>query len=507
MSDGMEITEAPEAPQQESKEVEENPEKQAEIKEASEVETAINEATSEPLAAIEKMEYAPAENLMGALVEAVDAVPVKETPEMDDGKTEDPGESGKSPVESSDQTQDKSPGAPSSGAEASESSAGISRDGLEADGVSETAPTITLEGSREEGRVTIERPAAETASEPDLETVHRDGDEPEMVIKDSNADDKFNMDDGLEQANDLKEPNQVSGQYGSAGDPTKGSVGYVGDPAQGAGVIPEIPDMIPDLEIGGAGEPDREIPDLGLPGLDEESEVQGLAGSVAHGADPRISGDADTDDTAEDTSDDTSGDTSDTTSSGKTADQGHQTNSDGTVGTEVSAPTTVRSLVGDIWGAVTSDSNDDSPETAVYGRRGTPTPDGIEKGDFDDTLGGLVSGVIPDATPDDLDDESVMQPVGEEDSASRKDPNLVFDRSSQTDPYSQYTGEETNIPGVISTGEVDADGNLIDGPDTVLGEEGGFISTDSSKKNAADTEDAANLNAADLSSDGQVPKP
>ena len=83
MTDGMEITEVPAS--QESKEVEVNPEKQAEIKEAAEVQKQTDEATHTPEASKEKMEYAPAEDLMGALVKAVDAVPVKQAESADEG--------------------------------------------------------------------------------------------------------------------------------------------------------------------------------------------------------------------------------------------------------------------------------------------------------------------------------------------------------------------------------------------------------------------------------------
>ena len=71
-------------------------------------------------------------------------------------------------------------------------------------------------------------------------TVERDSEEPKLVMRDSDGEgDKFNPDDGYEQAVDLKEPNQVSGQYGNEGDPKHGSVGFQGDPAQDGIGIPE----------------------------------------------------------------------------------------------------------------------------------------------------------------------------------------------------------------------------------------------------------------------------
>ena len=129
----------------------------------------------------------------------------------------------------------------------------------------------------------------ESQTLPEELTVARETDEPKMVITNKDGDDGGPvMDDGVDQLVDLHEDNQIKDQYGGL-DERGGSVGYVGDPAQGAAGIPEIPDMIPDLGIDGAGPPDIEIPDLGLPGLDQESELADLAESAAFGADGRVS--------------------------------------------------------------------------------------------------------------------------------------------------------------------------------------------------------------------------
>lgn len=88
MTGGTEFSEAEVKPIKE--EVDLNPEKGAEIKEAAEVQRETNEATISPEAAVEKGDFQLAEDLQSVFVEAVDAVPMRETPEMDDGKTEDP---------------------------------------------------------------------------------------------------------------------------------------------------------------------------------------------------------------------------------------------------------------------------------------------------------------------------------------------------------------------------------------------------------------------------------
>jgi len=560
MTDGTEFSEAEVKPIKE--EVEASPEKVAEVKEAAEVQHATDEATHTPEATTEKMEHAHAEDLQKTFVEAV---PLAQPPEIAPAasaaeETVSPPETPRAAQEDMDQGEPAEKQSEGDQEAASEVKS-------EAAEVSTAAPTITLEGAEEEGNVTIERAAveqsesggtgqpeiqekaadqtpetpkaatAETASVPNLETVHREGDEPKLVITDPDADDgSFNPDDSYDQAGDIREDTRISDQYGGVVDERGGAVGYLGESGRAVEGIPEIPGA--DLDItgaltgrGGPGEVDLPFEDKFT--TDTENEILGLAGSAAPGANPLISTKG-----ADDTNTSTKGAAGSTTTSSN--DTGTSTAADATTPTQTTpaastsntsqgqyrkdgewvdvpagtAPgkrkATVRLTAGRLWDRATSwmgGSSDDGRQSGHIGVRGTPTPDSVEEVNIDHTLGGLIPDPIPDASPeDDLDDESVMQPV-DEDSANPKEPGVVFDRATQTDPYSQYTDDHVDIPAVVTEDEYEDKTDWVKGAGFDPEDGGGIISTESDQKNLADNEDAANLNAADLSSDGQVPKP
>jgi len=374
-------------------------------------------------------------------------------------------------------------------------------------------PAITLEGAEEEGKITIERAAveqsesgapdqpkmqeeapaktpeitraaAETASVPDIETVERNDGEMKFA-KDGGEDDKFNPDDVYEQAQDLKEPNQVSGQYGSAGDPIKGSGDYMGDPAQGAIGIPDIPGNIPDLGNftpgqGGGMEPG----DLGGPGvgLDQEGELGGLAGAAAFGGgDSRVGwrGETEMTDSMDNKGkqkisykehyENDDGSTTDITTDhddGVTTQTTTRTDKDGNTTTE----TDVQGGSGD--GGGSDGGGGDGGGGDGGGGGGGGGSDGGGGGGFMEAVADFLGSTDEEAydpegasglTPDDhvlpvgsspinrgLDDEAVSQQV-DGDSASPKEPRIAFDRATQTDPYSQDTVDGVDMP---STGYI-----------------------------------------------------
>jgi hypothetical protein len=108
--------------------------------EAAEVPEETDEATISPEAAVEKMEFAPAEDLMSALVEAVDAVHIRETPEV--------------PADQSGESRDGGRSAEIQGDIDPKAAAEVQSVAAE---VSTAAPTVTLEGAPEAGTVTIDR--------------------------------------------------------------------------------------------------------------------------------------------------------------------------------------------------------------------------------------------------------------------------------------------------------------------------------------------------------------
>lgn len=523
MTGGTEFSEAAEAPKQ-SEEVKESPEKQAEIKEVAEQTEKLDDATLKPKEVVEGGDYKASEALETVFVEAVAAVPVKAAETANEGSR--PPSEGRSESVSDRGDTDESGSKPERDtSDSAESGSRVSREAPEAGAVAEVSavPEISFEGSGEEGTVITEEaveekpdvsptpveqtqegaaaevtealqedsqpamereaaqkvPEASVARSAESQTVpegvgaERDDGELKMVMTDKDGgSDRPVMDDGVDQVVDLHEDNQIKDQFGGL-DERGESVGYQGDPAGGADGIPEIPGMIPDLTMDGFGKGGGKEVDAGLPGLDQEGELGDLADAAAPGGDATVGG----------------------------------------------VVETIKSVTGKIWGAVSSGGGQDTGAGGGGGVRGTPTPDGVENVDFDHTLGGLIPNALPNATPDDLDDESVMQPVDEDD-ASPKEPGIVFDRATQTDPYRQDTDEHVDVP--RGTPEVE-ENYLIDPPDfaggggdgggkppvgTQLSSSGeeGFVNLESDKKNLADTEDLANLEASDPDG-GQVPKP
>jgi len=287
--------------------------------------------------------------------------------------------------------------------------------------------SVAAEAVKDSDQPTMERAAAETAPEtstartvesqklPEDMVVERDSDEPKLVIRDADGDDGgLKMDEGLDQVTDFKEPNQVTGQYGDEGDPAKGDVSYQGDPAHAAEGILEIPGMDKDLMGVMTGKGGGKEVDAGLPGMDQDGERGDLADAAAPGGDANVG---------------------------------------------IGTLQTIAGVVYDFIGG----GSQDSGSSGSAGTRGTPDPEGGVGEEFDDTLGGLVPGILPDDTPDDLGAESLMQPV-DEDSDSPKEPGIAFDRATQTDPYRQDTDEYVDLPKIVPDGEVDPDGNLIDPP-------------------------------------------
>jgi len=306
MVDGMEINEAPEP--QEKKEVQVSPEKQAETREVAEVQRATDKATVSPEAVVEKGDPQAAENLEEAFKAAVS--PPEQVAETSPATR--PAEGAVSPPETPRAASEVQPVAAE---------------------VSTAAPTVTLEGSGEEGKVTIAEAASETpslaesqrtsesnaeeflqeagqpeiqeaaktvpASEqaeqtqnaaiPDLETIERDDGETKLV-KDGGADDQYDPDDGLEQAGDIREDTLISDQYGDDVIETGDGVDTLRDPTQPGKGIDDIPNTIPDFTPGEGGgmEPGNLNggPDTGL---DQDGERGGLASAAAFGSDSRVS--------------------------------------------------------------------------------------------------------------------------------------------------------------------------------------------------------------------------
>jgi hypothetical protein len=150
---------------------------------------------------------------------------------------------------------------------------------------------------------------------------------------------------------------------------------------------------------------------------------------------------------------------------------------------------TVKTTAGRIWKQVTAMyTTADKASSAHVGVRGTPNPDAVD-GEFDDTLGGLVPGILPDASPDDLGAASLMQPMGEDSDREKPREDLKAEMAgSDVDPLAYYTDEHVDLP-KTTPDTVDVDGNLIDPPkpDTgVGGSEQGLEDSDASDRERAD---------------------
>jgi len=146
-------------------------------------------------------------------------------------------------------------------------------------------------------------------------------------------------------------------------------------------------------------------------------------------------------------------------------------------------------------------TGDTAPDGHV-GTRGTQDPEGGVA-----TYTDIPPGVTADPMDTPLDySDSMMQPAGEDSGKDKPRENLKEKLAeSKLDPYTQHHGDEVDVPEGMMGSKVDVDGNLIDPPDIAGGGED-FIAADSSKKNVANTEDEANLNAVDPES-GQKPTP
>jgi len=359
----------------------------------------------------------------------------------------------------------------------------------------------------------------ESQTLPEDLVVDQEADEPKLIITDPDGDDgKLDLDDGMKQAGDFREDTKISDQYKNMVDERGGAEGYLGGDKGG--------ELIPDKELGlgmdgmldGSG---RDMVDAGLPGPDQLGELGDLKDAAGFGGgDGRLSTkDADDDSTTtssdksnsdssssdktgtsgDSSSSSTSGDksSSDSSSSSKSGtstgtgtrttsgkDSTGTTRTDGKTGDSTSSDKSGTSTGGggrsrgsDTTGKGTTDSG-----RTVYapGRSGKDQTGGTfdgKKGDVsgtspksydpegtDGSAGDMPGGPVSDPMDQPLNlTESMSQPV-DEDGASRQEPGIAFDRASQSDPYAQYTGEETGGFGVIPEGELDPDGILVDPP-------------------------------------------
>ena len=138
-----------------------------------------------------------------------------------------------------------------------------------------------------------------------------------------------------------------------------------------------------------------------------------------------------------------------------------------------------------MWGRITGlfgySTNDDSPATAGGGIRGTTNPDSVEKVEFDDTLDGKLRAQALSGQSifnQDLSGEAVSQPVDEDD-ASPQEPGIAFDRATQTDPYSQDTGDDADVPRTGYEPEVDKlTPGMAGGDDGVISPNTGIVDPD-----------------------------
>jgi len=339
-------------------------------------------------------------------------------------------------------------------------------------------------------------------------------DEPGMVIVGPDGEpvgDKFDDGQGIEQPGDIRQPSKDGGMADPLGDANRteaeGQMGVVDaegiDPIEGAGV-PDIMDGRDGMEPGDLeGGPDI--------GLDQAGEMAGLAGAAAGGADSRLMEEAGKGDDGK--GDGGGGDGGGGDGGGGDGGGGDGGGGDGgggdgggggskppDSGPKTPKPTppkpgkkkmTIRSEAGRLWAKFSGGVN-----VAKQTGNAAPSPRGYDPegevqyvGETDYTLGGQIDSAIPDVSPLDDQDlgESMSQPADDE-SGNRPVP-FEYDRSSQVDPYAQYSGEETGgMSRVI--GNLDADGSLIDGPENVFGgdEDGIMMTDDSSRKDAADDE-------------------
>ena len=272
MTGGTEFTEAEVQPQKEQ-EVQEQPKEAAEVKEVAEQAEKTKEIVETPEAVVEKGDFQAAENLEEAFKAAVPPTPTEQVATTG-AVTASPG------IEISK----ASPEAPSR-AETSRTAESNAEEFLPEAGQPEMQETVETVPASEQAEQT------QSAAVPELETVKRDDDETKLV-KDGGDDDKFNPDDGLKQAGDIREDTDISNQYGDDVIETGDGVDTLRDPARAGVGIPDIPDLIPDLGsitpgTGGGIEPG----DLGGPGvgLDLEGEREDLAGAaVFGGGDSRV---------------------------------------------------------------------------------------------------------------------------------------------------------------------------------------------------------------------------
>ena len=400
-----------------------------------------------------------------------------------------------------------------------------------ADRIRENDPTLAEQVHAEQV------PVAEAAAQQEAQVIpdQHDGDggyDDRIIVNLDGSDDGPQLDTGgVEEVIDLHKPNQVKDGFDPTGGMQGGAqaddVGYQ-DPGSAFGL--EDPSRTHDVpEAGpGGGPPGRDIP--GLPGQDDMegwAERPDLRGAAAAGGDPRVGADtgdktaaqiaadkaaadqaaadqAEADQAAadQDAADQAAADqaAADQAADGKAAADFAANNPEAAahmgklVGRVDNNP--VKTTAGRIWKQMTAMyTTADKASSAHVGVRGTPNPDAVD-GEFDDTLGGLVPGIVPDASPDDLGAESLMQPVGENDS-NRERPRENLKEAmagGDVDPLAQYTDEHVDLPKVVPD-SVDTDDSLVDPPEMIGGGDVGFIETDSDKnrEDGLESSDLENL--------------
>jgi len=482
MVDGMEINEAPEP--QEKKEVQVSPEKQAETREVAEVQRATDKATVSPEAVVEKGDPQAAENLEEAFKAAVS--PPEQVAETSPATR--PAEGAVSPPETPRAASEVQPVAAE---------------------VSTAAPTVTLEGSGEEGKVTIAEAASETpslaesqrTSESNAEEFLQEAGQPEI----QEAAKTVPASEQAEQTQNAAIPDLEGDDVIETGD----GVDTLRDPTQPGKGIDDIPNTIPDLGKftpgeGGGMEPGNLNggPDTGL---DQDGERGGLASAAAFGSDSRVSAQNMDAAFAAARGDSSYENSANNNQSGNDYDTGNQSRSsrsaqakselaaidadltDNNQSKNNDADTTPRGDDGgndnnssDTSSDNNSDDSEESKDDAAEKARkakekkekqqqqqknkkqqstsSTSTkkydPEGYEIEEFDETTidGKLRAQAFSNLSSVDqeLGDEAVSQPV-DEDGASPKEPGIAFDRENQTDPYSQDTVDGGDAP---STGYI-----------------------------------------------------
>jgi hypothetical protein len=471
---------------QNSEDIKESPEKQAEINEVAESARTLEAATHDPEAKIESEgDYKQSENLQAVFTQAVDAVP--DTREADPmNEVRDPGSDAKI-----------KPSEDGSGDPGSQSGKTL----LEKDpnsmsvAAKEQAALAALKGADQELSENSTAAKAEGTTPGQLDGNRESRGEDGFVVRDQDGSDGSPQIDygGLETTVDIREPTDISDAYGP--DSMKGA-------NQGEGVGYQGGELTDGLEMPGGDMPgglDGDLPGGidGMPGgrdgyipfgmggdsfsnedpgwapggeSDNTDFVSGsdLAGIAASGRTGLAEGDdKPADGTGSDSSSGSSSGSSPDSSSGTSPDSSSGTSSSVTAGQRVYRRNIVSRTAGYVWNAISSGSGSDNPAGGGFGApRGTPDPNSGSEG------GGTISTEELNEIMDGIH-QSLGQPGGDEMSMGETGPppDLSGELGSALDPLINWGDEGEEGDEEFMGSQPDVDITPVDPPEIAGGGE------------------------------------